>query len=142
MTLVVRLFFVGLLGIALFFGYTWWLEPVLREQAAAQAAAPAGADGPRELSKLFGQYVASTADGHYVLTLDGKGAELRFTDKKKQEYSYRGHYTVDGSAMEVEWNARKQGGNWSPMQAVLAKMQLQLPDVIRSAEITFTRAAK
>lgn len=138
MTLVVRLFFVGLLGIALFFGYTWWLEPVLREQAAA----PAGADGPRELSKLFGQYVASTADGHYVLTLDGKGAELRFTDKKKQEYSYRGHYTVDGSAMEVEWNARKQGGNWSPMQAVLAKMQLQLPDVIRSAEITFTRATK
>lgn len=134
MILVVRLFFVACLGVALFVAYTGWIEPQLRIHAAPQSHS----DAPRELARIFGQYAASTKEGNYVLILDRKGAELRFTDSKQKEHAYRGRYVVDGSLLEIEWREARQGQTWSAIRTIIAKLEVDLP-AIRSPQATFQR---
>lgn len=99
-------------------------------------------DVPQALSRLFGQYATNTASGRYVLILDGKGAELRFTDKQERESAYRGHYTVDGASLEVDWNEQRSGRKWISMQTVADKMHIESSSTITAAEATFNRICK
>ena len=140
MTLLIRLLTVGLLGLGLYFGYIKWGEPTLRAMQAEEQHGPASGTVPREISRLFGKYTASNSNGRYVLILDGSGAELRFTDNKRQEYAYRGHYTVDGNSLEVAWAEQRNGTSWVSMQTVADKMRVTSADTIAAAEGTFTRA--
>ncbi|MEY8174665.1 hypothetical protein [Burkholderia multivorans] len=140
MTLLLRLLIVALLGLGLFFGYVTWGEPTLRAMAIQQQHSP-GADGvPQQIARLFGKYTSANADGRYVLILDGSGAELRFTDIKHQEYAYRGHYTVDGSSLEVAWSEQRDGKQWKTMQSVVDKMKVTSTDTIEATEGAFSRS--
>lgn len=141
MTLVFRLFIAALFGILLFYGYVGWLEPRLKTQATADVVINDG-ELPGPIARLLGQYQGSTDKGRYVLELTNTGAELRFTDRRKQEYAYRGSYTLDGEVLEVLWSEAKKAKGWEPMQPVTAKMQVQPAGVIRSAEVTFSRGSQ
>lgn len=134
MILLVRLFFVACLGVALYFGYTGLIEPQLRTNTMPQGSG----DAPRELARIFGRYAASTKDGTYVLILDGKGAELRFTDNARTEHAYRGRYVVDGKLLEIEWREARKGQTWASISTIVAKLELDLPS-IRSPQATFLR---
>ncbi|KVN48735.1 hypothetical protein WT12_08285 [Burkholderia territorii] len=142
MTLLIRLLMVGLLGLGLFFGYIKWGEPTLRAMQAEGQSGSASGSVPQEISRLYGKYTASNSNGRYVLTLDGSGAELRFTDNTRQDYAYRGHYTVDGNSLEVAWAEQRTGSGWASMQTVADKMKVMSADTIAAAEGTFSRVKK
>lgn len=126
MTLVIRLFIVGVLGIGLFFGYLFYGEPKLRAMAAQEASTPTSGETAKvsAVAALFGQYRAASGNGSYVLVLTDKGAQMNYTDKKGKQYAYRGHYTVDGDALLVEWAEQRNGSTWAAMNTYKDNMTI------------------
>lgn len=148
MTLLIRLGLLAMLGAALFFGYIHFGEPKLREMALQNAtpssenAAAATATSPAitDVTVLFGEYRAVAATGRYVLVLDDKGSEMRYTDKHGKVYAYRGHYTVDGPALVIDWSMQRLDGTWTPMKKYEEQMRIASHDSLTSSHGTFDRA--
>jgi hypothetical protein len=140
MTLVARLFLAGLLGVALFFGYLFWGEPKLRSMAAQEAVEQASPGVTvTTISSVYGQYQAIAPKGRYVLVLDANGAEMRYTDKRNKVFAYRGHYTVDGSTLIVDWAEQRAGTAWTPMKTIVDRMTIATLDAIDAPQRPFKR---
>ncbi|HGO6074950.1 TPA: hypothetical protein ACK3Q6_007671 [Burkholderia cepacia] len=141
MTLVKRLFIVFLIGLAGLVGYLKVGEPALRRLTAGTASGPATATASSSAApaEIYGEYRASTQDGHYVLVLAATGAEMRYTDKHRKEFAYRGRYEVNGPALSVVWDSQRQGSTWAAMQAYPDKMSIVSHDRIAAGARVFER---
>jgi hypothetical protein len=154
MIFATRLFIVALIGLSIALGYLKWGEPALRamkpvharaladnEPATDPVAEPAAgtATVSPELRPLYGEYVARASNGRYSLTLGSAGASMVYTDPANHQYVYRGHYTVDGHALEVIWREQQTENGWKPITPVPDDMTIVSLNAINAPQRAFVR---
>ena len=136
MTLAYRLFITIVIGAIVAACVHFFLFP--RQPGRPQnTAVPSAAAAPA----VAGSFRAKTRLGEYRLTLDGGGAVMVFTDKKKVSTSYRGPVTPAAGGLMITWAEIKTGDEWTSLASpVQDPVKVLSNDKLTAAEGLFTRS--
>lgn len=124
MTLLIRLFVTGIIGLVIGLATNKLLYP----------ADPA----------FYGDYKTTNAKGAYVLRIvDDSTAILVYTDQTEKRHAYRGKMQIKDNKFLVNWNEWRNGDNWEPMEKpVPGELTYAGPGRIESSEGAFVQVPK